>query len=217
MTYPYAVISRGDGDRLGGAVSTSMWMTRNLLGVALTTLIAGPATARTFVHVPLHLEPPKECFDPNLYQKEGMVEDRQARAEAAIADYVALAAKSTDVRPVFADKKYSKWLLDGVEYSTASDPWAAQVARLERIGFAVSNLDPYHYHGAWRAIASDGSTLGYYDVFVDRVAKGRGAIFVLKLVSPTANPPSVTRHCRFPRDIEDPSLRRMPWEAKRGP
>ena len=61
----------------------------------------------------------------------------------------------------------------------------------------------------------DGTTLGYYDAHFQRSIKGRGSIFVLKLLSPVAEPPKVTRYCRFPRDIEDPSLRRVPGEARR--
>jgi len=188
-----------------------------IVAATMALLAPGSADAQGFIITPYNIEPPKECFDPNLAQDQAMVEDRRSRANAAIRDYLALAARSTDLRSAFTDKKHSLWLLDGVEkpLASVSDPWAAKVVKIEPMGFAVSNLDPYHYRGAWRASAADGTTLGYYDGHFQRSAKGRGSIFVLKLVSSAAEPPKVTRYCRFPRDIEDPSLRRVPGEARR--
>ena len=159
--------------------------------------------------LPVYQKPGDKCYDPNLPQKPKVLADRLARAEAAIKDYVALAATGAELSTAFAEKKKGLLLVDGHQQPVPSfrDPWAAHIARVERIGFIVTNLSNYHYEAAWRAVAADGSTLGYYDVDFQWAAKGRGSMTVLRLVSPTAPPPKVLRHCKISGDIENPGLR----------
>jgi len=175
-------------------------------------LNSAPVAAQAWIGqalLPMNQKPSSKCYDPNMPQKAEVIADRQSRADTAIHDYLALAATNTDLRAAFVDRRYGRWLLDGADQplQSARDPWAARVANIENIGFAVSNQSIYEFRGAWAAFATDGSTLGYYEAFLQRAGKGHGAIFVLKLTSPTAPPPKVTRYCRYPRDIEDPGRR----------
>lgn len=185
-----------------------------LVGAALA-VVGGPAPGQVSPTVigqsimPLNQKPLGKCYDPNLPQKPELVQDRQSRAEVAIRGYLALAAAGSDVSGAFADKKHGWWVLDGdrQQVRSARDPWAARTHHLELVGFAVSNISPYEFHGAWRAIAADGSTLGYYDAFMQRGAKGSAWMTVLRLVSATGEPPKVSRYCRVSNDIEDPKRR----------
>jgi hypothetical protein len=148
-----------------------------------------------------------KCYDPSLPQKPSVIEDRQSYAEKAIRNYVALAAASADVSSGFADKKRAYWLVDGTPQPLRSgrDPWAARIARLERVGFAVANSQSNSFHAAWRAIAVDGSTLGYYDAYGHRGARGTAWLDVLQLRSPATSsaPPNIRPYCVSAGDIEE--------------
>src|SRR4051794_37539881 len=169
------------------------------------------------VLMPTNAKPSDKCYDSNLPQKPASLQDRQARSNVAIREYLALAAASADVSHAYASKHYGRWLIDGVDrpLQAAADPWAARTARIEQLGFVLSNQSEYDFMAAWRAIAADGSTLGYYDALMQRGPHGSAWILVLKLTSATHPPPQVNRYCRYVGDIEQWQVARAKRDAER--
>jgi hypothetical protein len=181
-----------------------------LIGAAVAAVLgagAAPATGQAWIGqvlMPTNQNPSDKCYDPNFPQKPAALQDRQSRANVAIREYLALAAGSADVSRAYASKHYGRWLIDGVDrpLQAAADPWAARTARVEQISFFLSNQNEYDFIAAWRAIAADGSTLGYYDALMQRGPHGSAWILVLKLTSATRPPPQLSRFCRYTGDIE---------------
>ena len=148
----------------------------------------------------------ENCYNGKWDSTPAETEAKRPGAEPAMRLYLQFAAApGGDVSGAFFhahDMIY--WSLDGVKtpVSGARDPWAAKVARIEPVGFALGNWKR-RYRAQWRAIAADGSVIGLYDAYMRKKGDGQ-QLLGLDLYSPTATvqPKPMGRFCEFPGDTD---------------
>lgn len=150
---------------------------------------------------------PKACYDGRMQAKPKQLAAADGLVDAAFADYLKLAASSTDTSRIFvSNRKMRHWLVDGQEQDVRAmrDPIAGRIARVERSGLVTSNRG-LEFHAAWRALAADGSTLGTYDAWLVTWGK-QGARFFsldLTLAGSTAAARPLVPFCYKPGDIQE--------------
>ena len=139
------------------------------IAAAAAALAAAPAAAAQFTYHTLWLpkRPPTitaKCYDGRWQPKPEDIATGPQRADAAMQAYLRLAASSTDLVSVFTGE--GRFLtVDGTdsEVRSATDPWAARVAKVEQVGFQAGNHTQGVFRALWRAVAPDGTVLGIYD------------------------------------------------------
>lgn len=150
---------------------------------------------------------PKSCYDGRMQAKPAQVELGARQVDAAFAEYLRLAAQSTDASSIFvSNKKMRRLTIAGVDQDARAmrDPLASRIARVERTGFVTSNRG-LEFHALWHAIGADGRTLGTYDAWMVTWGKQGARIFSLDLMLPgsTTPPKAVAAFCYRPGDIEE--------------
>jgi hypothetical protein len=110
----------------------------------------------------------KWCYDGSAKHNPKLFAEQTPQADRAMAKYLGLARAGGDLGKMFmGTREHRVMLIDGVRVdpATARDPWAAEIARLDPLGYILSN-DTQNIHGHWRAVSSNGTTLGTYDVLL---------------------------------------------------
>jgi hypothetical protein len=186
-----------------------------LIGAAAAALAAAPAVGQiNWVNFGLWAgnyrpRPPgvsAKCYDGRWQPKPEEVSAGPRLADAAIHNYLRLAAAGTDLTAAFNGSDPWRLLtVDETEFDVraAQDPWAARTARIEPIGFQAGNYHHGIYRALWRAVGPDGTPLGIYDGSLIRI--GEEARFMrLRLYSPGAanQPPPLLPFCLVQGDIE---------------
>ena len=181
-----------------------------LLGVATAVLVAAPAGSQVWIGMMVgNYHPPQpgvtaKCYDGRWQPAPDAVSMGPQRVEAAMHDYLTLAATGADLLPMFTDK-FRVLTVDGKDFNfpDAKDPWAARVARLERTGFQVGNHKQGMYRALWRAVASDGTVLGIYDAALTQMPKGTKLMkLALYSAGSTKKPEPLGPFCVTQGDIE---------------
>lgn len=149
---------------------------------------------------------PDKCYDGRWSPSAEDIENGKVRVQSGLDHYRQLAGAGTDVSKAFiGSKSMRRWQLDGEKQDPRAlrDPWIGQAAKLEPTAFTVGNWKN-GYHAQWRAVAADGSTLGYYDAWMNKSDTGSRFIW-LDLHSPaTADKVMAdTAFCSEPGDIEN--------------
>jgi hypothetical protein len=148
---------------------------------------------------------PSGCLSLEWKEDAAAAARFDGEAEPALATYLALAASKADPTPAYKRRLPGPWALDGVptnDIHAISDPWAARMARLERVGVTLGRGKVFG-HGVWRAYDADGHLLGTYDAELIRKTKGY-AVMRLRLWSPGQEDKirSLTPYCGEPGDHE---------------
>ena len=150
------------------------------------------------------------CYDGHWDSTPAQTEKARPGAEPAMRLYLQYAvAPAGDVSGAFFHAwDMIHWSLDGVKtpVPSARDPWAARIARIEPVGFALGNWKR-RYRAQWRAIGTDGAVLGLYDAYMRKKGNGQ-QLLRLDLYSPTATvqPKPMGKFCEFPGDTDS-------WDA----
>lgn len=147
----------------------------------------------------------KKCLQGLTSPRQIDIENADWRSEATFQQYVRLASTSTDLSSMFTHQAMLKHLdLDGKELDVRNfrDPWAANIARTERVGFVTAD-GRFQYHAIWRAFDKSGNLLGTYDIWMQKLGRS-GQIFSMSLFSASSSSAArpLTKFCVRPGDIE---------------
>jgi hypothetical protein len=171
-------------------------------------LAAGPATAQAWIGGVvgdiMGQGVGKWCYDGTAKHNAKYFAGQIPYADQAMDKYLGLAKTTSSLDKMFTGTRDHRVLfIDGTQADTrtARDPWAARIAKLDRVDLVQSN-DTQNIHGQWRAITSNGTTLGTYDVLL-RAGVGGYHIRQMSLISTgsTTRPSELTPFCNEPGDI----------------
>ena len=164
---------------------------------------ATPAGAQYYGGVPTGRILLPGCYNPDYRPNPRHWPNIIPDADKTLDKYLGLARSASNLDKMFTGRRENRTMtINGVSVDarTARDPWASRVAKLEPVGYVQSN-EEMNMHAQWRALASDGTLIGTYDLLI-RAGVGGYHIRQLKLVSAGSQPEALKSFCMTPGDVE---------------
>lgn len=208
LTLAAAIVQDGTGAILRhpreGLVRKKLWLISSVFALGATPVLS-QAWIGGVVGNLMDRGNMKWCYDGTARQNAKYFMGQIPYAEQAMGKYLRLARIGSSLDKMFTGtREHRLMFIDGVQADprTAHDPWAAQIAKLDPLGYVLSN-DSQNIHGHWRAIGSDGTTLGTYDVLM-RAGVGGYHIRQVRLLpaGSSTQPDELKPFCIDPGDVE---------------